>query len=591
MATWVAEKAKIALSAADSVQVSDPDFDGMGFRDEVGREIYLDIPLSSSTFNTLIADELERSVACARETLEKAGLGPNDIARIVFIGGPTQYKPLRDKVSFELGISPSMEVNPMTAVAEGAAVYAEAIDWSSQSRPRKSSRGSLSTGGRLNLSLAYVARTPDATARIALRLGNPPLPGSAFQVDSLDTGWSSGRLALKDGAIIDVKLPKAGDNTFKLFAFDPSGGPVGVESNRIVITRTAATIDAIPASSSIFVEVLSALGGPSVPAYLVKEGEPLPKTGRLKVQPAEALRARGAGAIRFKLWEGDIPNPITDNRYIGALEILGSDFDDGMISVGDELFCDFQILDSGQIHLDVSVPKIGGRFQRRNFYSRRAGQVDFSAASKQVSADADVVRGRVHDVAAKVQNPKLDKALERLTEANQLEAGDGDPDKTKRAMDGVLEAKKLLSQVRKEHVREIRQLDLDRCTAFFSDSVRQFASPPEAGSFDNLARAAQRSIDENRPDFETHYDQLRGKVFQILWQQDWFVVDRFKHLSEESFLFPDQHQHGQLVAKGVTAIKADDMKALRAVVYELDNARVGAGIGDDPFAAVNIVRT
>jgi hypothetical protein len=130
-------------------------------------------------------------------------------------------------------------------------------------REPKGRRGQIH---RLNLSLTYVART----------------------------GWSSGRLALTDGATIDVMLPKAGDNTFKLFAFDPSGGPVGVESNRIVITRTAATIDAIPASSSIFVEVLSALGGPSVPAYLVKEGEPLPKTGRLKVQPAEALRARGA---------------------------------------------------------------------------------------------------------------------------------------------------------------------------------------------------------------------------------------------------------------------------------------------------------
>ena len=77
---------------------------------------------------------------------KKRVLSPHDVERIVFIGGPTQYKPLRDRVAFELGIAPSTDMNPMTAVAEGAAVFAESIDWSSQSRGRKNARGALSTG-------------------------------------------------------------------------------------------------------------------------------------------------------------------------------------------------------------------------------------------------------------------------------------------------------------------------------------------------------------------------------------------------------------------------------------------------------------
>ena len=55
----------------------------------------------------------------------------------MWVGGPTHYKPLRDKVAFELGIPGSMDVNPMTAVAEGASLFAESIDWSSQNRSRK----------------------------------------------------------------------------------------------------------------------------------------------------------------------------------------------------------------------------------------------------------------------------------------------------------------------------------------------------------------------------------------------------------------------------------------------------------------------
>src|SRR3546814_17747203 len=71
---------------------------------------------------------------------------------------------------------------------------------------------------------------------------------------SLDTGWSSGRIALKDGAGIELNLTKPGDNTFKVFVFDSNGGPVSLREDKIVIARTAASIDAIPASHSVGVE-------------------------------------------------------------------------------------------------------------------------------------------------------------------------------------------------------------------------------------------------------------------------------------------------------------------------------------------------
>ena len=113
---------------------------------------------------------IDQSIRAARETLEKAGINPRDVDRVVFVGGPTQYKPLRDKVAFGLGIAPSTDAKPMTAVAEGAAVFAESIDWSSQSRGRKKSRGAVSVGGNLDISLNYISRTPDLKARVAVNL-------------------------------------------------------------------------------------------------------------------------------------------------------------------------------------------------------------------------------------------------------------------------------------------------------------------------------------------------------------------------------------------------------------------------------------
>ena len=339
----------------------------------------------------------------------------------MFVGGPTQYKPLRDKVAFELGIASSTDVNPMTAVAEGAAVFAESIDWSSQTRGRKNSRGAISAGGALDLSFNYIARTPDSKAKIVAKLGGKAADGAEFQIDSLDTGWSSGRLALKDGASIELSLAKPGENVFKVFVFDSKGGAVALREDKIIISRTAASIDAIPASHSIGVEARDKLGGRIVLDHLVREGDQLPKKGKKTFKSEESLKAGSTGSIKFKLWEGEISDPVTDNRFIGMFEIKGSDFDDGVIAAGAELVCDYEILDSGNIKMEVSVPSIGGLFHSgRNFYSRQDGQIDYTKASKLVEEQSEHAMARLEEMASKIDDPKLDQAREKLEQAESL---------------------------------------------------------------------------------------------------------------------------------------------------------------------------
>ena len=157
-------------------------------------------------------------------------------------------------------------------------------------------------------------------------------------------------------------------------------------------------------------------------------------------------------------------------------------------------------------------------------------------------------------------------------------------------MDNVQEAKKLLADVRKSNIKPIRQMDLDSCVDFFSKAVRELARPTEASSFDNLVRTAQRAIDSNSGDFENHLNELRGRNWQILWRQDFFVVDTFKRLSEEPWQFADRRQHAELVAFGKEAIKADDFEKLRNVVGQLYSIRISSGDDDDMLAAANITR-
>jgi molecular chaperone DnaK len=590
LASWATERAKIELSARDEAVISLSETETR-VKDLNGNEVYLDITLKRDTYDNLIAERVAESITAAREALNKAGLSPHDLERIVFVGGPTNYKPLRDKVAYELGIPGNTDVNPMTAVAEGASLFAESIDWGSQNRIRKNTRGQISSGGGLNLSFNYIARTPDVKAKIAVQLTGQAASGSEFQVDSVDTGWTSGRLPLNHGTTIDVTLSKAGENIFKVFVFDSVGGPISLEQDKIVITRTAATVDAIPASHSVGIEVLEKLGGRPVLDYLVRSGDSLPKKGKKIFKAAESLKSGASGSLNLKLWEGEIEDPISDNRPIGVLKISGSDFDDGVIPAGADLECEFEILDSGNIVIEVSVPCIGGTFHSgRNFYSRQEGQLDYTAAAVMVVEEGERTLNRIDEINEVIDNPKLEQARQKLEAATELDPEEAESEKSQEAMEKVLEARKLLAQVRKEHLKEMRQIDLNSVISFFDDHIREHARPSETSAFDNLAKTAQRSIDRNDKDFEHHLDELKGKNFEILWRQDWFVVERFKWMVSSPHLFADKHRFEELSQIGTQLMRSDDIEKLRAVVAQLSMIQIGGGSDNEIFDVANIVR-
>jgi len=590
LANWATEKAKIELSSREESVISLSESETRA-RDLSGEEIYIDIPITRQTLDELIEERVTESVTAARETLSKAGLSAHDVERVVFVGGPTNYKPLRDKVAFELGIPGTTDVNPMTAVAEGASLFAESIEWKSDNRARKSNRGQVSSQGDLKLSFNYISRTPDTKAKIALQIKGEALPGAEFQIDSVDTGWTSGKMALQHGAIVSVTLSKQGENTFKISVTDSSGGPVPLGNDEIVITKTAATVDAIPASHSIGIEVLEKLGGKSVLDYLVRAGDSLPKKGKKVFKAAESLKAGVAGSLNLKIWEGDIEDPVTDNRPVGVLKISGSDFDDGVIPAGADLECDYEILDSGNIIIEVSVPSIGGVFHSgKNFYSRQEGQLDYTTSAAMVVEEGERTTSRIDELFEVIDDPKLQQAKDKAQKATSLDPDEVDTENAQEAMESVLEARKILAQVRKEHLKEIRQIDLNHAIDFFDKYLRESARPSEQTSFDSLAKTAQRSLERNDQDFEHHLDELRGKNFDILWRQDWFVVEKFKSMTNSPHLFADKARFQELAQTGLNLLKNDNIDDLRAIVAGLSMIQIGGGAESDLLDVANILR-
>ena len=184
VAQWATERAKIELSAMESSTIALSEGEARA-TDEDGNELYIDIDINREDVDGIIANLIEETVEATRETLTKAGLSSNDLERIVFIGGPTNYKPLRDKVAFELSLPADIDVNPMTAVAEGASIFAESIDWSTESHNRKSTNKVVNTS--IDLSFKFTARTSADFAKVMCVL-EKTLTGTLFNLPVLIQG-------------------------------------------------------------------------------------------------------------------------------------------------------------------------------------------------------------------------------------------------------------------------------------------------------------------------------------------------------------------------------------------------------------------
>ena len=104
-------------------------------------------------------------------------------------------------------------------------------------------------------------------------------------------------------------------------------------------------------------------------------------------------------------------------------------------------------------------------------------------------------------------------------------------------------------------------MDLDGTLTFFDMHIRQHARPSETTEYENLVATAQRSIDNNDSDevFESLLSQLRGRNFEILWRQPWFVIEQFKHLESTPYAFLDRRRFEELARSGRQLIEREGL--------------------------------
>ncbi|MBO4873250.1 MAG: molecular chaperone DnaK, partial [Lachnospiraceae bacterium] len=112
-----AEKAKKELSTATTTNINLPFITATSEGPK-----HLDLNLSRAKFDELTRDLVEKTAVPVQNALRDAGLTPNDISKVLLVGGSTRIPAVQDKVRALTGKEPNKSLNPDECVALGASI-------------------------------------------------------------------------------------------------------------------------------------------------------------------------------------------------------------------------------------------------------------------------------------------------------------------------------------------------------------------------------------------------------------------------------------------------------------------------------------
>lgn len=114
-----AEKAKIELSGLLQTNINLPFISATS-----AGPAHLDITLTRAKFNELTADLVEKTLEPIRQSLADANLKPEDVDRVLLVGGSTRIPAVQEAIERMMGKEAYKGINPDECVALGAAVQA-----------------------------------------------------------------------------------------------------------------------------------------------------------------------------------------------------------------------------------------------------------------------------------------------------------------------------------------------------------------------------------------------------------------------------------------------------------------------------------
>ena len=591
VARYAVEKARIDLSTMDTTTIHAGD-EEVRVVDADGQDIFLSIELHRREVEALIEDKVTESIGLCRKVLRDNGLGPDDVERVVLVGGPSKMPLIRDSVPRELGLDVQHGLDPMTAVATGASIFAAGRDWTEIGARSKPIRRSEKTGGEVEVLFDFPTTVADETARLSVRAPASTPPGYMIEVTDCD-GVTYGRAPLAGGVKLELRLSRMGVNRFDAVVTDASGSHVPSASHAFIIERLGALAGGTLTTHTLAVKIQHGEVGNerNVLETLVIKGTSLPAQGLTPVRIARDLRGGEPGHVRVELFEqtSEIADPELA-LFVGDFRLDAErHLDPGeRLHRGTTLNLCWQLDDNHLLTLAVEAPDLGRIIEARDLYLPEAGHANYDGKdgaelANALLADAEqAVEEATQDLGLPA-GTAIDKLRRRLHDQHNVLSGSVEAEDHRSASEEARRVRQEIALLRRSPEHQARALaaELANVEEAF-DQMRATADAVEIDRFNRLSGTAHRALRlEDFEAVERAMREMNNIRFGVLFRDSDFLVGMATELAQNKSSAVDKELHDKLVIQAAQAISRQDMNALRVVIGQLFNNRIAVSRGNE----------
>lgn len=225
---FYAEQAKNQLSFKDKCDITSQ-LDEFGV-DDNNKDIELDMIITQEQLKAVLHPIFQKAVDICKDLLQRNNLKGSQLDSLILVGGPTYSPVVRQMLKEQITSNVDTNIDPMTAVARGAALFASTIDSEAKEEVKV---------GTIQLDIKYksTAVKNDAPVSLMLESNQKDVPAKLYvELVRGDKAWSSGKMEIGTGVVIKCSLNE-GANAFSVNIYDEKGTAYPCFPNEINIIK------------------------------------------------------------------------------------------------------------------------------------------------------------------------------------------------------------------------------------------------------------------------------------------------------------------------------------------------------------------
>lgn len=484
-----AELFKNELSFQKEYQDTD-EFYNLG-EDDNGEEMMFDFSISQEELATIFEPIFQKAIDICKALIARNNL-TGKLDTLILVGGPTYSPVLRQMLREQITQNVDTSIDPMTAVARGAALYASGIDCESTVEV---------ASGTIALEVNYESNSVETLEFVTVKLlpndCTGPIPNKLYvELTRGDKAWSSGKIEINSiGDVIECQLVEGKTNSFSIVAYDETGASLPCYPNEINIIQ----------GTKIGNAVLPYNIGIEVRDTDLHKDVFMPLTGLEKNQQIPAVGVRNGLKTPKQIRPGNINDKLVIPIYLGEHNVEGSSaiyndhvFDvvitgddvPALIPANSDIDITIKVDRSQLLRLEATFPVIGETIEK-----------DIEIGQRSVDEQRDELMSRYREAMGKLEGLKTD-GIATSNELQEAESLMNDVssriDNEKSSDDGMMH---LLADLRRAFLAMERVEKNHEWDTINKDLREEFEKLDKANSelghkYDNEVSALRKQTDE-----------------------------------------------------------------------------------------------